>query len=65
LKPDARFTGRKDRLIAGVAYWFRNLGAARTAVLADFESVDYDSTLPGFLVSPKERRFGIRGLVSY
>ena len=38
--------GERDRTIAGVAYWFPHQGTVSTALLLDYEQVDYNDFAP-------------------
>ena len=62
LKPDKDVNAKKDRKIAGVAYWF-NMKASNTkaAILLDYESVGYDEMLN----KPDEKRYAIHTLFDF
>lgn len=66
LKPDKDGSdGRKTRLLLGAACWFKVFKGAQTAVLADFERVDYDSSRPSSLAKPNGRRLALHALLSF
>jgi len=58
----ATFTGKTDRTIAGVSYWFPHLGTVSTVLLFDYEQVDYKSFSP---VRPNEKRWALHMLVNF
>lgn len=61
LEPNTNDDDRKNRTIAGVAYWLPVKGAA-AAFLLDYEQVDYKN----FAVDrPKERRIALHALVNF
>jgi hypothetical protein len=63
LKPDRAVTAqKKNRTIAGVAYWFPHQGAVSAALMFDVDQVKYDGFLP---VRPTERRIGVHALVNF
>lgn len=53
---------RRNRTIAGVAYWFPVQGNVTSAVLFDFEHVDNDRFAPA---RADERRFAVHLLINY
>jgi hypothetical protein len=67
-KPDvttaSKNTQERQRLIAGVAYWFPHPGGAATAaVLLDFEQVKF-ANFPA-AANPQQQRIAVHGLVSF
>ncbi len=68
LKPDKDNTpdARKQRKIAGVAYWFPSQKIDSAALLLDYENVTYNSTLLVAGVNPPdEKRYGLHALFSF
>jgi len=57
-----RVDAERDRLIAGVAYWFPRQGNVAAAILVDHERVDYTSHLPA---RPDERRWAVKTLIQF
>jgi hypothetical protein len=55
-------TGKTDRTIAGVSYWFPRQGNVSTVLLFDYEQVNYDAFLP---VRPDEKRWAVHMLVNF
>jgi murein DD-endopeptidase MepM/ murein hydrolase activator NlpD len=55
---------RRNRTIAGVAYWFPHQGAVSAAVLLDFEQVNA-KTISGTVSSPTQKRFAVHGLINF
>lgn len=63
LKPTRLVAGRrKNRTIAGVAYWFPHQGSVAAALMLDVDNVKYDRFLPA---RPTERRIALHALVSF
>lgn len=62
LAPDKNLDARKNRTLAGVAYWFPHQGSVSTAMLFDVEQVKYDSLAPA---RPAERRIALHALVNF
>ena len=63
LKPTKAVSDRKkNRTIAGVAYWFPIQGSVATALLFDVENVKYDQYSPA---RPTERRIALHALVNF
>jgi hypothetical protein len=62
-KPDKSFPGRKrERTIAGVAYWFPHQGTVSTALLFDVDNATFD----GFTqVQPKRRLIAVHALLNF
>jgi hypothetical protein len=52
---------RRKRLIAGVAYWFPHQGTVSSAVLLDYEQVEFDKALN----SPRQQRIAVHTLVNF
>jgi hypothetical protein len=61
LEPDTSDDSRKNRTIAGVAYWLPVTGAS-AAFLLDYEQVDYEHFAPA---RPKEQRVALHCLVNF
>jgi hypothetical protein len=61
LKPNKDVDARKKRFIGGIAYWFSPAKGLATALLADYEKVDYDTKLN----KPDERRWALHMLVNF
>jgi hypothetical protein len=61
LEPDTNTDARKNRTIAGVAYWLPITGAS-TAFLLDYEQVKYEDFAPA---RPTERRLALHCLVNF
>jgi hypothetical protein len=55
---------RRNRTIAGVAYWFPHQGAVSAAVLLDFEQVKA-KTISGTVSSPTQKRIAVHGLINF
>jgi hypothetical protein len=53
---------KKDRFVAGGAYWFPHQGNVATALMLDVDQVKYEGFSP---VRPTERRIGVHALVSF
>ncbi len=62
LKPKTSTAQRKDRLIAGPAYWFPVKGNVAAAILLDYEQVRYRNYAPA---RPKEERYAIHTLFNF
>ena len=54
--------GKRDRTIAGLAYWFPRQGSVSAAMLLDYEHVTNRSYAP---VRPDERRWALHALVNF
>jgi hypothetical protein len=54
--------GKTDRTIAGVSYWFPHQGNVSTALLLDYEQVNYKDFAP---VRLDEKRWAVHMLVNY
>lgn len=61
LEPDTNTDARKNRTIAGVAYWLPITGAS-AAFLLDYEQVKYEDFAPA---RPTERRLALHCLVNF
>jgi Phosphate-selective porin O and P len=63
LQPDKTVSAQaKQRVIAGVSYWFRQEGTVASALLFDVDNVTFD----GFPVAqPTQRKFALHALVSF
>ena len=62
LKPKMSTQQRKDRLIAGPAYWFPVKGNVAAAILLDYEQVRYRNFAPA---RPKEERYAVHTLFNF
>lgn len=63
LMPDRSLPGQtKDRVIAGVSYWFPHQGSVSTAVMFDLDSVAYHHFVQP---RPDERRFAVHTMISF
>jgi hypothetical protein len=61
LEPNKDDDNRKNRTIAGIAYWLPTTGAS-AAFLLDYEQVDYKNYAPS---KPKEQRIALHCLVNF
>jgi hypothetical protein len=62
LHPDTTSTAAKQRVVAGIAYWFKTPRAPLAAALMlDYDAVTYDASLG----SPDETRYGVHALINY
>ena len=61
LKPDKDVDAKKERKVAGVAYWFTALKPAAAALLLDYEHVTYDE----LLAKPDETRYALHALFNF
>jgi hypothetical protein len=61
LEPDTSTDDRKNRTIAGIAYWLPVSGAS-AAFLLDYEQVNYENFAPG---KPREQRWALHCLVNF
>lgn len=52
---------QRKRTIIGVAYWFKSEKKDSAAIMADYESVDYDTPL----AKPNEKRYVLNSLFSF
>ena len=56
---------RKQRIIAGIAYWFPHPGGAGTAaLLLDFEQVTFDG-FPSTAANAQQQKIALHGLISF
>jgi hypothetical protein len=62
LKPKMSTQQRKERLIAGPAYWFPVKGNVAAAILLDYEQVKYRNYA---VARPKEERYAIHTLFNF
>ena len=58
----ATVKGKTDRTIAGVSYWFPRQGNVSSALLVDYEQVNYDDYAPA---RSDERRWAVHMLVNF
>ena len=66
-KPNTTTLGdqQRQRLIAGVAYWFPHPGGAATAaVLLDFEQLKFDN-FPSTPANATQQRIAVHGLINF
>ena len=61
LKPDDTLSGRKKRVIGGVAYWFPTFKGVQTAVMLDYTNVRYEASL----TNPDEKRWAVHTLINF
>ena len=62
LEPNEDVSGKKDRFIGGVAYWFPHQGNVSTSLLLDYEEVKFSD----FATSqPTQRRYAVHALVNF
>ncbi len=54
--------GERNRIIGGVAYWFRQQGPFAAAILLDYERIDNENFVP---MKTDERRWALHTLVSF
>ena len=62
-KPDVDVAGRRNRLIAGLAYWFPKVGAGTAALLAHMEQVRLST--PSTSMRTTERRYTLNTLITF
>jgi hypothetical protein len=62
-KPDVDVTGRRNRLIAGLAYWFPKVGAGTAALLGHIEQVRLST--PATSMRTTERRYALNLLFTF
>lgn len=62
-KPDVDVTGRRNRLIAGLAYWFPKAGPGTAALLAHLEQVRLST--PALSMRTTERRYSLNMLITF
>jgi hypothetical protein len=62
LEPSTTDPARKDRTIAGVAYWFPHQGTVSTALMLDVDNTTFDNYTPA---QPTQRRIALHALVSF
>ena len=60
-QPDEKATGRRQRSIAGIAYWFKAQAPVSVAVLIDYERVTHS----GSLTKPRESRLALHTLFAF
>jgi len=61
LEPNETVDAKKERKIAGVAYWFAALKPATASLLLDYEEVTYDA----LLAKPDEKRYALHALFNF
>jgi hypothetical protein len=61
LKPDKDVNAKKERKVAGVAYWFPTQKPAAASLLLDYEKVTYDT----LLAKPNEQRYALHALFNF
>ena len=62
LEPNDTNDSRRERAIAGVAYWLPHQGNVSSAVLLDYEQVTNKDFTPG---QPRQERIAVHGLVNF
>lgn len=62
LEPNTDLDMKKNRVLAGVAYWFPHQGSVSAAMLFDVEQVNYDNFASS---RPTERRIALHALVNF
>jgi hypothetical protein len=62
LEPNDTINSRRERAIAGVAYWLPHQGNVSSAVLLDYEQVTTKDFTPG---QPRQERIAVHGLVNF
>ena len=62
LRPDKTTDADRDRLIAGIAYWFPKQGNVTAALLFDVEDVQNDGFVPA---QADERRYAVHMLINF
>jgi hypothetical protein len=63
LKPSKNLDAqKKNRTIAGVAYWFPHQGNVATALLVDVDNTTFDGFSP---VQPTQRKYALHAMVSF
>lgn len=60
-QPSQKASGRRQRTIAGVAYWFKAQAPVSAAVLVDYERVTHS----GSLTKPRESRLALHTLFAF
>jgi hypothetical protein len=61
LKPNKDVSGKKQRLVAGIAYWFPLVKGVSSALMADYTSVQFDKSLG----KPDTRIYAVHTLFSF
>ena len=63
LQPDKAASAQtKQRVIAGVSYWFRQQGPVTSALMFDVDNVTFDGFAPA---QPTQRKFALHALVNF
>lgn len=62
LEPNKDLDAKKNRTLAGVAYWFPHQGSVSVAMLFDWEQVNYNDFAPA---RATERRIALHALVNF
>jgi hypothetical protein len=62
LEPNKDLAAKKNRTLAGVAYWFPHQGNVSTSLLLDWEQVKYNDFAPA---RPTEQRIAVHALVNF
>jgi hypothetical protein len=62
LEPDDSLDARRNRTIAGVAYWLPHQGTVASAFLLDYEQVENKNFDPGL---PRQQRVALHALVNF
>ena len=61
LKPNTDVDARKQRKVAGIAYWFPVQKPAAVSLMLDYEAVTYDEAL----AKPDEKRYALHSLFNF
>ncbi len=61
LKPNKDVSAKKQRLVAGIAYWFPLVKGVSSAIMADYTSVKFDTALG----KPDTRAYAVHTLFSF
>ena len=62
IKPNTDQSAKRERTIAGIAYWFPHQGNVSTALLLDYEQVVSHNFTPSV---PRQERIAVHGLVNF
>jgi hypothetical protein len=62
LEPDDSLNGKRDRAIAGIAYWLPHQGTVSSAFLLDYEQVKNKNFEPSL---PRQQRIALHALVNF
>lgn len=62
LEPNKDARGTRDRMLAGIAYWFPHEGSVSTALLLDVDQLKFHNFAVG---QPTQTRIGVHALVNF